>query len=175
MRNGGRSGWREVFRPLGLAALLVVSVLGTTRAGQAGPAPFLDDRSTPEALIASLYNAIDRQEYLRAWSYYAEGEGRPAWDDYPAGFAQTRTVTVKTGAVTSEGAAGSVYSNVPVAIRAETRSETTEVFTGCYVTRFVEPGNQAAPPYVPLQIVKGELSPAKESFETAAGTCADPG
>ncbi|MGH6859926.1 MAG: hypothetical protein ACRECY_06700, partial [Phyllobacterium sp.] len=35
------------------------------------PPEYLDDRSTPETVIKSYYNAINRQEYARAYSYYA--------------------------------------------------------------------------------------------------------
>ena len=38
---------------------------------------FIDDRSSPARVITSLYNAIDRHEYLRAWSYNHE-----AYRDY---------------------------------------------------------------------------------------------
>src|SRR5260221_5754909 len=31
---------------------------------------YVDDRSTPAALITSFVNAINRQEYLRAYSYW---------------------------------------------------------------------------------------------------------
>ncbi|HVY51583.1 MAG TPA: hypothetical protein VHA07_08475, partial [Devosia sp.] len=61
-----------------LVALLPVAALAVSPALAAPPA-YLDDRSTPEAVIASFYNAINRQEYARAWSYYEDGEGVPAF------------------------------------------------------------------------------------------------
>ena len=82
----------------------------------APPADYRDDRSTPESLVQSLYNAIDRHEYLRGWSYFSDDSGRPTFDDFAAGYEDTDTVRLKVGEVTSEGAAGSIFSAVPVAI-----------------------------------------------------------
>ena len=39
---------------------------------------YLDDRSSAEALVHSLYNAVGRKEYARAWEYF--GEKKPAKD-----------------------------------------------------------------------------------------------
>src|SRR5690606_3466283 len=50
-----------------------VPVLTSAEAQPAQPDTYLDDRSTSESLIASLYNALSRQEYLRAYSYYEAG------------------------------------------------------------------------------------------------------
>ena len=48
------------------------SLPAATEEAPAAQADYMDDRSTPVSLIGSLYNAIDRHEYLRAWSYFAE-------------------------------------------------------------------------------------------------------
>ena len=63
------------------SVLILIATLTTLPAHAAQPA-YLDDRSTPEAVISSFYNAIDRQEYARAWSYYEDGQGVPAFDVY---------------------------------------------------------------------------------------------
>ena len=137
----------------------------------APPADYRDDRSTPESLVQSLYNAIDRHEYLRGWSYFSDDSDRPTFDDFAAGYEDTDTVRLKVGEVTSEGAAGSIFSAVPVAIEGTKTDGTTSVFTGCYRIRFVQPANQATPPFRPLQIIKGTLRPSSDSFETAEGSC----
>ena len=62
-----------------LAVIAALAVPATAAQPQ-----YLDDRSTPEAVIASFYNAIGRQEYARAWSYYADGQGVPAFDAFDA-------------------------------------------------------------------------------------------
>ncbi len=37
---------------------------------QSNQQPYLDDRSTPIQVLKSYYNAINRQEYVRAYSYW---------------------------------------------------------------------------------------------------------
>ncbi|WP_313191909.1 hypothetical protein [Shinella zoogloeoides] len=133
-------------------------VLAAAHAVAADPA-YRDDRSDAASLIRSLYNAIDRKEYARAWDYF--GDRKPAADfaAFAEGYAGTEAVDVALGAVSEEGAAGSVYFQVPLAIRAHRADGRDEVFAGCYVVRQVNPAIQE-PPFRPLQIEKGNLKPA---------------
>lgn len=135
---------------------------------------YQDDRSSATALIQSLYNAIDRQEYLRAWSYYAantvaSAEDEAAKTDYETfkkGYADTKYVTLLTGDESEEGAAGSTYYKVPVAIDAVDNAGKHSQFAGCYTLRLAQPTVQDAPPYQPLHIESGDLQPAKGELET---------
>ncbi|MCE7030441.1 hypothetical protein [Jiella avicenniae] len=132
---------------------------------------YLDDRSTPVSLIGSLYNAIDRHEYLRAWSYFSDESGRPDFPAFEKGYETTGGVRLKLGEPVSDGAAGSVYTSVPTVIEATGTDGSVRVFSGCYVTRFVQPANQATPPFVPLQIDKATLRPARTKFDETSGDC----
>lgn len=125
-----------------------------------------DDRSDAAALVTSLYNAIDRKEYARAWDYF--GDAKPAADfqAFAQGYATTERVEVVTGAAGEEGAAGSVYFQLPVAIRAHRADGTAEVFAGCYVVREVNPAIQE-PPFRPLQIDSGSLKPVTADLADA--------
>ena len=58
---------------LAVPAALFASVLATASAGAAEPA-YLDDRSDAASLVQSLYNAINRHEYARAWDYFGDDE-----------------------------------------------------------------------------------------------------
>jgi hypothetical protein len=42
---------------------------------------YLDDRTTPETVISSYYNAISRREYARAHSYFGRDDA-PAYDQW---------------------------------------------------------------------------------------------
>lgn len=132
---------------------------------------YQDDRSTPVLLIGSLYNAIDRHEYLRAWSYFSEESGRPDFEAFQKGYETTGGVRLKLGEPVSDGAAGSVFTSVPTVIEATGTDGSVRVFSGCYVTRLVQPANQATPPFVPLQIVKATLRPARTKFDETSGDC----
>jgi hypothetical protein len=133
---------------------------------------YLDDRSTPEALVRSLYNAINRHEYARAYGYFSEPPAKGV-DAYAKGFADTAQVKLLTGAAGSEGAAGSTYYNLPVAIEAVDTEGKSKVYAGCYTLRLSDPSIQADE-YHPLHIEKGVLKPAKGDLEDALPTeCGD--
>jgi hypothetical protein len=126
--------------------------------------PYVDDRSSPEAVVTSFYNAINRGEFARAYSYYQEGEGVGDYNEFVTGYADTVHVEVTTRAATSEGAAGSIYYTLPVAIDARETDGRHAGFAGCYTLRLVNPQLQE-PPFRPLHIVSGTLHAVPEGTE----------
>lgn len=153
-----------------------VPLLAVVAAALALPAaaeePYLDDRSDPAALVKSLYNAINRKEYARAWSYFS---GKPAGDldSYAEGYADTESVRVEVGLPSEEGAAGSVFYYLPVAISARNEAGDTYVYGGCYELRLGNPQIQGED-FAPLQIVRGRLSPGSGTIDEALpATCND--
>ncbi|WP_309086555.1 DUF1176 domain-containing protein [Chelativorans sp.] len=128
---------------------------------------YLDDRSSPEALVNSLYNAINRKEYARAYSYFGTPPAKTV-EAYAEGYAQTESVEVAAGPARAEGAAGSIIYSLPVAIRATTAGGEEQVYAGCYMFRFIQPAVQETP-YRPLFIEGGKLTPA----EPASGSWKD--
>jgi hypothetical protein len=139
-----------------LGLLLIWLGLVPAAARETQPPPvYSDDRSDGAALVRSLYNAVSRHEYARAWSYF---ETPPAkdFDAFVKGYDDTLRVDVVTGRVSSEGAAGSIFSEVPVAIRATDAKGETKVFTGCYTVKAVNPQIQE-PPFHALMIEKAKL------------------
>lgn len=119
---------------------------------------YLDDRSDAASLVRSLYNAVNRKEYARAWDYYGDEKPAKTYDTFVQGYAETTRVDVATGAVSEEGAAGSVFYQVPVAIRATDAKGEQKVFAGCYTARLAQPQIQE-PPFRPMHIEKGTLEP----------------
>jgi len=101
----------------------------------ADEAPYVDDRSDAAAVVRSLYSAINRHEFARAWGYYGDTKPAKDFDTFVKGYDGTDKVDVETGAVSDEGAAGSIYYSVPVAIRATGKDRNTfclACFTGKY-------------------------------------------
>ncbi len=143
-----------------LITLSACLVLAAAPALAQDPGAYVDDRSSPEAVISSFYNAISRQEYARAWSYYQDGEGVPAFDDFVKGYSDTKSVSVSFGEVAGEGAAGSMYYTVPVSLDAVDTSGKHSYFAGCYTLRLANPGIQAEPPFEPMHITEGHLKKA---------------
>jgi hypothetical protein len=136
-------------------------------ADDAPQAPYVDDRSSADAVVRSLYSAINRHEFTRAWGYFGDTKPAKDFDSFVKGFDGTNEVEVETGDVSSDGAAGSIFYNVPVAIRATDKNGGEKVFAGCYTLRQVNAQIQAAPPFDPIHIEKGALKPSSADFEDA--------
>ena len=150
--------------------LAIIAALSSTPVHAVTP-DYTDDRSTPLAVVASLYNALNRQEYLRAWSYFGAG----AVADYPSfrhGYQDTAVIDVAYGAVQSEGAAGTIYSTVPLALAAHQTDGSVAFYAGCYTLAQVQPAVQELPPFRPIEIREGHLPPAK-SLDVPSDACKD--
>jgi hypothetical protein len=148
---------------IGLAAALLAS----PALAQSEP-DYRDDRSSPAALVGSLYNAIARKEYARAWSYFAEPPA-DSLEAYAAGYADTASVEIRTGTAFEEGAAGSLYYLLPVAISAERPDGSYAQFAGCYTIRLLQPAVQDAP-FRPMAIEGADLEATDLPFEEALPT-----
>jgi hypothetical protein len=135
-------------------------------AGDVSADHYIDDRSDPEALIRSLFNAINRHEYLRAYSYWKDDADVGSFADFEAGYAETATVALETGEVAGDAGAGQFNYLVPVTLNVTTTGGEAQTFVGCYHLHLSNPGVQAEPPFIPLGIRAADVQ------EVAAG--ADP-
>lgn len=151
--------------PAALRSLSLLLALFALPAAAQEPV-YLDDRSDPAAIVRSFYNAVTRKEYARAWSYYGERKPVADYAAFVAGYGDTEAVTLATGPVTTEGAAGSIYGTVPVAIEATHTDGTTHAFAGCVTTRQIQPGIQE-PPFQPLLIDHAVLHAASAAVNEA--------
>jgi hypothetical protein len=128
---------------------------------------YIDDRSSAASIVNSFYNAVNRKEYARAWDYF--GDQKPAKDlaTFAKGFENTVQVNVAIGNVATEGAAGSTFYYLPVAINAVDKDGSEQVFSGCYTARLADPATQAESPFRPLHIEKGSLKRSDRPFDEA--------
>lgn len=145
---------------------LVLSMVVTAGLAKAQDLPYLDNRSDAASLVRSLYNAINRKEYSRAWSYYGEEKPSTTLQAFTDGYKGTRSINLRVGAVTADGAAGSTFFNVPVAIEATGADDQPRVFAGCYTARLANPGVQGDD-FRPMHIQKGSLKPSDEPMDSA--------
>lgn len=118
---------------------------------------YQDDRSTATGLIESYFNAINRKEYLRAYSYWRTPEASLGkYENFAAGFRQTARVKVRLGEIGEGIAAGQVYYSVPILIKALTTTGEHQRFIACYVLQLSQPASQGLPPFMPLGIARGK-------------------
>jgi hypothetical protein len=109
----------------------------TTSASQSAPVPAAESYEnlmSPVDLLASYFNGINRQEYQRAYGYW---ESPPnSYDEFVAGFTDTTNVQLIVQPPTRiEGAAGSLYVEIPAVLIALHRDGSQHTFAGCFVTR----------------------------------------
>ncbi|WP_127524148.1 DUF1176 domain-containing protein [Mesorhizobium sp. Z1-4] len=134
---------------------------------------YLDDRSDAASLVKSLYNAVNRKEYARAWSYFSEPPAS-SLEDYAEGFSGTESVKVRTGRVAEEGAAGSIMLQLPLAIEAHASDGSVRVFSGCYSLRMANP-EIATDAFTPLSISSGRFSASSAKLDESVPANCDGG
>jgi hypothetical protein len=103
-----------------------------------GDQPFYENRDTGIKTLKSYYNAVNRKEYDRAYSYF-EGAPNPdpsvapPYQQFVSGYADTASVALAVGTETVDAGAGNLYSNVPVVLIAKHTDGSTVTFSGCYI------------------------------------------
>lgn len=143
------------------AAIAGVAILASVSMAQsqADTPAYLDDRSTPQQLVLSYYNALNRAEYARAYSYYGPNDA-PAYEAWQSEQVDVATAKVSFGEMAQEGAAGSIYYTLPVTLDLETASGEHQTSFGCFQIRLIQPANQT-PPYQPMFIMSHDLKPVE--------------
>jgi hypothetical protein len=144
-----------------------VTITPTPGAPESGAAFYIDDRNGPLEVLQSLFNAINRQEYARAYDYWESSAQLAPFATFQQGYANTQSVQWTYGPVTSDAGAGQFYYSVPVTLKAQATGG-LQTFVGCYILHLSNPGIQAAPPYQPLGIRAGNLSQVANNANTTA-------
>jgi hypothetical protein len=130
---------------------------------------FIDNRSGAIETISSLLNAINLKQYVRAYSYFEDPANFPGdFNAYAAGYADTEALAATFGTVQTEGAAGSMYFNVPLVLKATLTSNAIQTFVGCYTLRLAQPANQIEPPYHPMAIRDGKFTQVDNNADTSS-------
>jgi hypothetical protein len=108
---------------------------------QSTPAPMPSvlsyaSQDSPADLLASFYNAVGRQEYQRAYSYW---ETPPSsYDQFAQGYADTASVQLIVQPPTFiDAGAGNLHAAIPTVLLATKRDGSSQSFGGCYTTHKV--------------------------------------
>ena len=118
---------------------------------------YLDDRSSPEQVIRSYYDAIGRRQYIRAYAYWEPSTTLPSFDSFQQGFATTTAVQVELGTVGGSPGAGQLFWSVPAAVFSATTTG-AQAFVGCYTVHLARPEIQTAPPFKPMAISAAQVT-----------------
>jgi heat shock protein HslJ len=110
------------------------SVLNFVNIPEPEEPPRDEDRSDPLKTLASYYDAINARDYRRAYGFWDSPPS--SFEQFARGFADTdRARLLVEPSTRVEGAAGSVYADIPTIVIATTRNGAERVFAGCYVMR----------------------------------------
>jgi hypothetical protein len=127
-----------------------------TPSASPGMPNYIDDRSTPSQVIISYYNAIDRQEYLRAYSYYSDpATSLGSFSSFINGYQNTVSVDLVFGPITGDPGMSQIYYTVPVILKAITKNNVHTNYAACYVVHESNPDVYGAPPISPMGIASG--------------------
>ncbi|HEX6289457.1 MAG TPA: hypothetical protein VFZ66_09720, partial [Herpetosiphonaceae bacterium] len=93
--------------------------------------------STPDQVLQSYYGAINRHTFAHAYTSW-EDLGRASnqsYADFRQGFVTTDRVMIALGTPQVQGAAGSLYADVPIVVFARQTDLTRQTFCGTYTLR----------------------------------------
>ncbi|MCF6301801.1 MAG: hypothetical protein L3J13_01105 [Devosiaceae bacterium] len=131
----------------------------------------MDNRSTPQSLVASYFNALSKGEFARAWSYWDNEIAGTNFESFVEGFTNTQSIIFKLGQPMSEGAAGSIFTSIPLAVEYTDEDGWKENYRGCFLVRIAIPDIQN-PPFLGHHFWEGNFIPVDTEFEnTAPGIC----
>ena len=99
-----------------------------------GDGPSRDDRSNPITALSSYYRAINARDFRRAYGFWETPA--TSFEQFARGFADTQSVRILIEPPARvEGAAGSIYTEIPTVVVATMQSGNDRIFAGCYVMR----------------------------------------
>ncbi len=100
----------------------------------AQPARSENTDGDPVAALAAYYAAINAHDYKKAYGYWESPSS--SFERFARGFADTeRTRLFVEPEPAVEGAAGSLFAEIPAIVIAQTRKGGERFFAGCYVMR----------------------------------------
>ncbi|KZL20643.1 hypothetical protein PsAD2_01129 [Pseudovibrio axinellae] len=155
----------------GVFAAGLISVLSGAQAFSLGAGPYIDNRSSPQAVVESYYNAINSKDYPRAYSYFVSPP--KDYEKWKSGYSDTASVQLRYGTASADAGMSQIYWSLPVAIETHLNDGSSQVYAGCYVLHSTDPGVITEPPYSPIGIQKGELKATDKPLNKALPTKCD--
>ena len=158
------------YAPAVVYVIIIAAAIFLAGAQDHAPEPgYLDDRSTAEAVIRSLYDALNRREYARAYSYWEDNSpDLQPFDEFEQGYADTVSIDLTLGDIGAGVGAGQLYYTVPVTLIGTQNDGSAQTFVGCYTLHIGRPQIQAVPPFRPLAIQRASIQQVADDADTAS-------
>jgi len=123
----------------------------------------------------SYYNAVNRQEYSRAYGYWSTpSTSLGNFTSFANGYANTKSVDLAFGQITSDAGMSQVYYTVPVILNATDKNNIHTNYAACYIIHQSSPGVFGAPPFQPMSIDRGSaknVTPGSTQTAALATAC----
>ncbi|MFL5807059.1 MAG: hypothetical protein ACJ8CR_35680 [Roseiflexaceae bacterium] len=122
--SGSDTGWR-------------IAAANIAEGPSSPPAPPPADPNGAVQTLQEYYDAINRHDYAYAYTLWANlgAASKQSFAQFEQGFATTTHVVIDIGKATTEGAAGSIYAEVPVVVMSTTSDNGPLTFCGTYTLR----------------------------------------
>lgn len=155
---------KVVLNKLFLFSLLSTFIFGCYSAADAQSARMQNEN--PSEILVSYYDAINDGQYRRAYNYWKNPT--QSYRDFVRGYNSTRKVRLLMNSnIPVEGAAGSLYKEVPTVLISTMKNGSRQIFYGCYTLRKIN----LRPPDIPKEdiwhIDKGDLKSAPVNSDTS--------
>ncbi|MCW5962336.1 MAG: hypothetical protein KIS76_19400 [Pyrinomonadaceae bacterium] len=114
--------------------LLLFAIISTFAVGAFGQTVKFDDRSNPVSTVSSYFNAVNNRDFERAYGYLqSPDESLARFKENHKDTGEIRLIVEPPTLI--EGAAGSVYTNVPAAMIESGNSGKSKLSVGCFTMR----------------------------------------
>ncbi len=156
------------------AATAFLSVAAIGQSSLAAEAPYVDDRSDAAAVIHSLYSAINRHEFARAWDYFGDTKPAKDFDTFVKGYDGTEQGRSQDRQRIRRGCCRQHLFQPPGRHQGDSQGRQRKGLRRA-VTRCARSAPRSrTPPFRPIFIDKGALKPATADFEEAVpASCGD--
>ena len=114
--------------------------------------------------MRSYYNAVNRREYARAYSYWQDPSSLSPYARFAEGYARTDSVDVAIIGSSSDAGAGQLYWTLATRLTAHMSDGSTQYFAVCHRVHLSRPEVQS-PPYHGIELIGAETRPAATAGE----------
>lgn len=110
-----------------IAILMLVFVVSCVNA----QSPKYENFDSPVSLLSSYYDAVNQKDFRRAYGYWKSPSA--SYENFARGYADTEKVRLIVEPPTViEGAAGSLYTQVPTVLISTMKNGKQQMYSGCY-------------------------------------------